>query len=168
MLWEAARATSAAPGFFERIQFQRSKASFADGALGRNNPIRVLINEARQIWPDLPLGCVISIGTGLGKIGALGNKLHALLKKCVEIATDAENEADSFLEDDQGIRLWDEKRYFRFNVQRGLEDVKLDEASPDDLEKLRAMTTAYLNNTKTAAEVDICAQYLVHPLSSCT
>ncbi|KIM42400.1 hypothetical protein M413DRAFT_43952, partial [Hebeloma cylindrosporum] len=40
-IWEAARATSAAPTFFKRIEIGRAQP-FIDGGLGRNNPSRVV------------------------------------------------------------------------------------------------------------------------------
>ncbi|KDR66070.1 hypothetical protein GALMADRAFT_28572, partial [Galerina marginata CBS 339.88] len=40
-IWEAARATSAAPTFFKRIEIGRDQP-FIDGGLGRNNPSRVV------------------------------------------------------------------------------------------------------------------------------
>ncbi|KDR66798.1 hypothetical protein GALMADRAFT_29105, partial [Galerina marginata CBS 339.88] len=40
-IWEAARATSAAPTFFKRIEIGRNQP-FIDGGLGRNNPSQVV------------------------------------------------------------------------------------------------------------------------------
>jgi patatin-like phospholipase/acyl hydrolase len=45
-IWEAARATSAAPTFFKRIEIGREQP-FIDGGLGRNNPSRLLLDEAK-------------------------------------------------------------------------------------------------------------------------
>ncbi|KAI0433875.1 acyl transferase/acyl hydrolase/lysophospholipase [Xylaria sp. FL1042] len=76
--WEAARATSAAPGFF--MPFRKACSAHVDcevfpemmdGAILHNNPIYVAIEEARRIsdiqdqrpFPDL----VLSVGTGLPK-----------------------------------------------------------------------------------------------------
>jgi hypothetical protein len=61
-IWEAARATSAAPTFFEPIEINGIK--YGDGALGYNNPTHLAITEARDLWPKRPFGCVISLGTG--------------------------------------------------------------------------------------------------------
>lgn len=56
-IWEAARATSAAPTFFEPI------ASLVDGGVWANNPAMVGLTEARQKWPGEKLE-VLSLGTG--------------------------------------------------------------------------------------------------------
>lgn len=61
-IWEAARATSAAPTCFEPIEVNGIK--YGDGALGYNNPTRLAINEAHDLWPERPIGCLVSLGTG--------------------------------------------------------------------------------------------------------
>src|SRR4051812_40396684 len=62
-IWEAARATSATPIFFKRIVIGRGQP-FIDGGMGRNNPSRVLLDEAKENFEDRDIGCLISIGTG--------------------------------------------------------------------------------------------------------
>jgi hypothetical protein len=49
-IWEAARATSAAPTFFSPVQVAGIK--YGDGGTGWNNPTREAIYEARIIWPN--------------------------------------------------------------------------------------------------------------------
>jgi hypothetical protein len=62
---EAARATSAAPVYFVPIDVYGS--SFQDaGSAGFNNPTEIAITEARALWPGRGIGCVVSIGTGVG------------------------------------------------------------------------------------------------------
>ncbi|KAF2018530.1 FabD/lysophospholipase-like protein [Aaosphaeria arxii CBS 175.79] len=61
-IWEAARATSAAPSFFAPITVDH--VTYGDGATGWNNPTTLVISEVRQIWPDRPIGCLVSLGTG--------------------------------------------------------------------------------------------------------
>ncbi|TGJ87061.1 hypothetical protein E0Z10_g1710 [Xylaria hypoxylon] len=77
-VWEAARAASAAPGFFRPFVKARSPSpdsdvfpEMMDGAILHNNPIDIAIAEARKLAsaqeqqpiPDL----VLSVGTGLPK-----------------------------------------------------------------------------------------------------
>lgn len=61
-IWEAARATSAAPTFFSPIEI--ASVLYGDGGTGWNNPSREALNEAHIIWPNRPIGCFISLGTG--------------------------------------------------------------------------------------------------------
>src|SRR5437667_6438485 len=51
-VWEAARATSAAPLFFAPFRIERLGLTLVDGALRLNNPINEVISEAHRIYPD--------------------------------------------------------------------------------------------------------------------
>jgi predicted acylesterase/phospholipase RssA len=62
-IWQAARATSAAPTYFLPIEID--DVLYGDGGLGWNNPTKEALAEARNVWPDRPIGIVVSIGTGL-------------------------------------------------------------------------------------------------------
>jgi hypothetical protein len=61
-IWEAARATSAAPTYFSTITID--EVIYGDGGLGYNNPTRLAINEAHDVWPERSIGCLVSLGTG--------------------------------------------------------------------------------------------------------
>ena len=65
-IWEAARATSAAPTFFKRIDLG-GKQPFIDGGLGRNNPSRLVLDEAKHLFGSRQLGLLLSVGTGMTK-----------------------------------------------------------------------------------------------------
>ncbi|KAL8754211.1 MAG: hypothetical protein Q9199_004499 [Rusavskia elegans] len=65
-VWEAARATSAAPTYFKSFKSLRNNQGYLDGALYHNNPVRVADLERRLIWPeteDSPPDLLLSIGT---------------------------------------------------------------------------------------------------------
>ena len=62
-IWQVARATSAAPTFFAPIEID--DVLYGDGGTGWNNPTKEAIAEANNIWPNRPIGIVVSIGTGL-------------------------------------------------------------------------------------------------------
>ncbi|EWG38305.1 hypothetical protein FVEG_01563 [Fusarium verticillioides 7600] len=63
-LWQAARATSAAPGYFNSIEIDGM--SFIDGGVQANNPLGWLWNEVLQVFTAVrTTDCFLSIGTGV-------------------------------------------------------------------------------------------------------
>ncbi|KAJ4301871.1 hypothetical protein N0V90_003967 [Kalmusia sp. IMI 367209] len=156
-IWEAARATTAAPTFFKRIDIGEdgyAKEEFVDGALGCNNPAKQVLDEARVIFGnDRPVGCLVSIGTGHpGIIGLpkpdafqkiLPIDLVNVLKK---IATDCESTAKELKQRFEAL----ERFYFRFNVIHGAEGISL--AEWDKIPELTTNTKAYM--TDISGEID--------------
>jgi len=64
-IWEAARATSAAPSFFKPMTIRNPPplVTYIDGGLGYNNPAKLALIEAGRIWAGKDV-CLVSIGTG--------------------------------------------------------------------------------------------------------
>lgn len=65
-IWEAARATSAAPRIFKPFHHVPSKQVYVDGAMYQNNPINIADKEQKLLWPSLAKDnpdLVVSIGT---------------------------------------------------------------------------------------------------------
>ncbi|KAK3670766.1 hypothetical protein LTR78_009338 [Recurvomyces mirabilis] len=63
LLWQAGRATSAAPGLFAPYELN-GIGTFQDGALRHNNPINIALWESNRIWPRTSTDAVLSLGTG--------------------------------------------------------------------------------------------------------
>jgi calcium-independent phospholipase A2-gamma len=61
-VWQAVRASSAAPGYYE--DFKIEGYIFHDGGVLANNPTAIALHEVKNLWPEQPLQCVISIGNG--------------------------------------------------------------------------------------------------------
>ena len=57
-VWEAIRASSAAPGFFD--EFCAKGQVFQDGALIANNPSTIGYHESHHLWPKEKLQCLVS------------------------------------------------------------------------------------------------------------
>lgn len=130
-IWQVARATSAATSFFDPIEIGHEE--FVDGATPANNPITELWSEAYDVFSggkstwDLEqnISCIVSIGTGVPTIRPFGDDPLRIGAKLIKIATDTEKTAEDFSR--HHPRLCMEKRYFRFNVRKGLETVGLEE-----------------------------------------
>ena len=154
---EAIRATSAATSFFDPVIIGPRKRKFVDGAFGANNPIEQLWNEAQNVWCpndiDLKdmLKCIISLGTGNPGLRPLSEGVLKLLSESlVRIAAETEDTAKLFVK--RHRQLYEQKCYFRFNVQQGLQDVGLEEYKKVAL--IDAATSEYMDmqGTKTASK----------------
>ena len=121
----AARATSAAPLFFDPIDIDGVR--FSDGGLRNNNPIKAVRTELRAAFPDRPAGCIVSTGTGVHRTQSLGKTLIAIANSCADIATDVEAAHQEFKRNECGAQGPFRGKYFRFNVDQGLQDIKLHE-----------------------------------------
>ena len=68
-IWQAARATSAAPSYFPPawVEVPDPGGWYIDGGLRRNNPSEVALSEARKYWKTVRRFCIVSIGTGIQK-----------------------------------------------------------------------------------------------------
>uniref|UniRef100_A0A1A8GAW8 Patatin-like phospholipase domain containing 8 n=1 Tax=Nothobranchius korthausae TaxID=1143690 RepID=A0A1A8GAW8_9TELE len=142
-LWQAIRATSAAPGYFQ--EFRLGNDLHQDGGLLINNPTALAIHECKCLWPNMPLECVVSLGTGrfetTGKNSATYTSLRTKLTNVISSATDTEEVhamLDAFLPRDT---------YFRFNPFVN-EDVSLDESRHEKLNLLQAEGVRYLERNE--------------------
>jgi patatin-like phospholipase/acyl hydrolase len=65
-IWEAARATSAAPTFFKpiKITVPLPGATYVDGGLAHNNPSELALSEAEKNWTNTRKFYLVSIRTG--------------------------------------------------------------------------------------------------------
>ncbi|KAL8898562.1 MAG: hypothetical protein Q9207_006638 [Kuettlingeria erythrocarpa] len=159
---EAALATSATTSFFQPVHIGARK--FVDGALRANNPAEEVEKEARSIWYDPRVEfnslvkCFVSIGTGhLGKKPIEDNAAKFLATKTlVDIVTETESTADSFI--NRWRQQHEAKRYFRFSVHQGLQDVSLEEHNKQGT--IEAATYEYVGHTEQKSRVRDCVQNL--------
>ncbi|GFF55509.1 hypothetical protein CNMCM6936_005638 [Aspergillus lentulus] len=162
-IWEAGRATSAAPSFFDPLviidPLLGYKRVFLDGALGANNAVEQMWLHAGDLWEeDLKsrLGCLVSLGTGMrSEMNFTGGFIQELkLRK--RGLTDTEFEAETFAY--EHCDLVEEHRYFRFNVSNALGDIGLGEVKKMD--KIVSETRRYLANDAVREEIAMCAASL--------
>ena len=187
-IWHAARATSAAPRYFE--EFERGDTVFLDGAMGANNPSKIALKEVDQMHPHSP-AILVSIGTGekqaegrekrrkrdrvgdimnidqavsrtqfIKKYLELGDMANGLLTNTTDIVDDTH-----FLADKMDVQ------FCRFDVPNDVGDdtvgaIPLDEWLPPvngqvTLQKIRASTEAYLADADVQRELERYARDLV-------
>lgn len=158
-VWQAARATSAAPLLFPPIRFGFPPANYVDGGLRYNNPVRALYDEANRIWPaplDRKIGCIISIGAGVPPAKGTGDRGGEIIKSLVDIALDTQQTANSFADEISHLSSTTNLTYVRLNVEQGLQKIGLEEWKQFD--KISGATNGYLSNRKT--EIEVCANAL--------
>ncbi|KAI1340781.1 kinase subdomain-containing protein [Xylariaceae sp. FL0016] len=119
-IWEIARATSAATTFFKSIELGRDRIEFIDAGFGHNNPCETLIDEARRQFPERGQPIVLSIGTGLRGVVTIKDTRSSILSALKNMASTSEKVAARL-----DTRYGDSRQYYRFNVDRGLDDITL-------------------------------------------
>ncbi|THV03678.1 FabD/lysophospholipase-like protein, partial [Dendrothele bispora CBS 962.96] len=170
-IWQAARATTAAPTFFKRISIPGVggiEETFIDAGIRCNNPTGQVREEAKRLFgEDRTVGVLVSIGTGhpgtigLSKPDVFQRLLPSqLINTLKNIATDCESVADQ-LASQYGER--EDSIYFRFNVTHGVGQISLEEWKkiPD----IVTHTRAYLQEPRISAYVDSVVQRLCDPSS---
>ncbi|KAH8803418.1 acyl transferase/acyl hydrolase/lysophospholipase [Xylogone sp. PMI_703] len=173
---DACLATSAATTFFDPITIDG--VEFVDGAFGNNNPSAAALDELESVeWLQSmtdavkEVGCFVSIGTGLPTFdherSAVRSKfipkgltsVKDTADLCISIATDCYKE---HLKVNNRYARRSEV-YHRFDVERGLESVDLNESNEKSLQHISSVTRAHLRNH--ADELKLCAA-LLNPRST--
>ncbi len=169
LVWEAARATSAAPQYFHPVVID--KEMFVDGGFGTNNPTFEAFAEVTQSKVDLdPL--VISIGSGAGRrhSSSRTSKMKPRLVSSIHSAIDIATDTKRVHEEMSVIARRRNFEYFRFTVDEGLEDVLLDswsvrkkdgKKSFETIDRIAVVTERYLERREVWEEICRCAQLLV-------
>jgi predicted acylesterase/phospholipase RssA len=144
---QAARATSAAPTIFDALEIKQGVMikRFVDAGLGFNNPLRLLLTEAKDLWPSRDIACLVSIGTGRPNVEGIKPSLKALAETCRDMVTDADKVAQEYKEEWQRRKPIQQEPYFRFTVQRGL-GMALDEAA--NMGDIYVRTETYVKETE--------------------
>ncbi|KEF55615.1 uncharacterized protein A1O9_08365 [Exophiala aquamarina CBS 119918] len=147
-IWEAARATSAAPTYFENFDNKVMKSV-------RYNPVNSLYEEARSLWPESNIQ-LVSIGAGGGPRNTFTSSLGDHIKAFNRILTDSEDEARRFEYFHTGMAF--QLTLYRFNVIDGLQNVALDEYRA--VRDIQLATDQYLHHRETEDKMRRCIEEL--------
>ena len=143
-IWQVALATSAAPTYFKEAVIEGRK--YIDGAFGVNNPTMEMFEEVRQLnnYNDKCIRAIISIGTGRSKSRRITHPetkrdkikqtLQAGLGKFLgyenfarKWASESEKPHQDMVKHLKPFKPEKPFSYHRFNVQEGLDAMKLDD-----------------------------------------
>jgi len=140
--WEALRASTAAPGYFDPVTLGRGEGrlTLVDGAVLHNNPTSLALHEAGCLWPSRPIDAIISVGTGRPPVSAEAGA-YFLLKTysaLVSSATDTER-THQVLED-----VFPPSVYIRLNPEHEACATELDDVNPETADTLKRVAVDYL------------------------
>ena len=149
-IWEALRATSAAPTFFEEMQFGTPKVTYLDGGVGFNNPCGEVEYAAKALWEGRMIGLIVSVGTGLQSLSSVKKMATWLpfgLGTDISLATALAGMATSTARVDNEMRRMHnntDTKYYRFDVDRGLANISLEQWMKED--EMASLTEQYMQD----------------------
>lgn len=160
-IWQVARASTAAPFYFESVR--SSQARFHDAAVNLNNPSWEVLNEVNLLAKNSQdaVDLLLSIGGGNAKANnprvKFGN--DSLLQNLTEISDAVHNK----VEYESTQQLF---HYYRFDVKEGLQQVRMNEWKPKQsgsitLKRIHEATSRYLKQSKVSDLIRECATKLV-------
>lgn len=161
-VWEACRATSAATTFFEPFVHSDYGQKFIDGGLRYNNPVAMVLQEAKEMWPEEET-LLISVGTGNAPGQKFDGNLAIIADGLKAIATETENTAKRFYREHQ--QMVNDKKYFRFNVP-GMASIGLQEHK--EIPSIASASQTYLEDSETGQKLKDCATQITESLKEGT
>lgn len=167
-VWEACRGSAAAPGYFPGhcMRLGTRELSLIDGGVVANNPSVFAIAEALRIDPALSQPrdlLLVSLGTGrhaypisardAGSWGALQWSMPIL-----DVVFDGASDNNDVI-----ARQLVGDGYFRFQIALEKGSASLDDASADNLGRLREQAQAYLLQPEVTARMAQVVSHLAQP-----
>lgn len=165
LMREVARATSAAPTYFEPLQLvvgQEGKRAFVDGGIYANNPAMCAYVEARKIYPEEDDFLVVSLGTGeltrslpYEEVKGWGLALWAqpILSVVFDgVADTVDYQLREILPSDG-----DARRYYRFQTVLDIGKDDMDDASRTNIAALKVKARDIISKNDAALKT-LCAQ----------
>lgn len=134
---------------------------FRDGAFGANNPLPEMWTEATdmfcndgQLLQDR-LKCLVSIGTGMPSINSFDDTVAGIGHLLKNVTLETHMTAEKFAQNNRHLLP---RKYFRFDVERGLDKVGLEEAAKKGM--VLAATNNYLKLEDSQRKLKVCSDVL--------
>lgn len=168
-IWQAARATSAAPTYFRAAKFssQQNCPIYVDGGTYINNPALELLIHAKNLSPNQQDCLVLSLGTGnfnmsrayLEDAGALGwligNPLeHNPSGQILEVMMNGVSETVH----NQIQEIMQASKYYRYQKKLDV-NIAMDDITPENLQNLQSIGQSLIDENKESLE-KLCALLL--------
>ena len=162
---EVARATSAAPTYFEPLQLKvgsEGNLAFIDGGVHSNNPAMCAYVEARKIHPDENDFLVVSLGTGeltrnmpYEEVRGWGLALWA--QPILNVVFDGVADTVDYQLRELLVSEGDDRRYYRFQTVLDIGKDDMDDTSRTNIAALKVKAREIIA-TNDAALKALCAQ----------
>ena len=154
-IWEAARATSAAPVYFPAIEIQGHY--YFDGGLAANNPLLEVVDEASSQFPGTDIDCIVSIGTGKGPhnepLPPIWKQAYAMIGRL----TTTEAQYEQFMTEERYESLRPVCSRFQEAEILG----KIDLAASDQLDEIERIAEDYVSDPDVKRKIVACATRIV-------
>uniref|UniRef100_A0A0K0ELA3 PNPLA domain-containing protein n=1 Tax=Strongyloides stercoralis TaxID=6248 RepID=A0A0K0ELA3_STRER len=155
-LWEVVQASTAAPGYFEEVRL--GSIIHQDGGVLANNPTAIAIHEAKNLWPNEDIQCVVSIGNGrsvseveFSSCDKYFKMAYNKISKIVDSATDSQ--ATHLCIND----LLPGEKYFRLNPYMNF-PYSLDEIDNEKLDQMTRDADLYVR--RNIKKIEDCSKQL--------
>ncbi|KAH7338410.1 acyl transferase/acyl hydrolase/lysophospholipase [Rhizoctonia solani] len=139
-IWEAARATSAAPLYFRPMKAGVYKVPYLDGCVsGHCNPTWLAMQEVKHLWPDRKIGLFMSLGTGSPTRVALQAPVRRFILGFVHLSANTVQIHEMAWREFK--RKYAVSPYVRLSVDHEISKVRLDD--PSMLDNITAASLTY-------------------------
>lgn len=173
LMKNVARATSAAPTYFEPVQLRTrdglNDLALIDGGVFANNPAMSAYVEAKKMYPDASDILVVSVGTGqlTTKLSYEKVKTWGLLEwaqPILNVTFDGVSDAVDYQLNELLSAEDGPKRYYRFQTQlSALGDYgdRMDDASTNNIEYLKDLVQNTLESNETEVNLNAVSKLLL-------
>ncbi|CAE6490291.1 unnamed protein product [Rhizoctonia solani] len=152
-IWEAARATSAAPAFFAPITIGDKGVQYVDGAVsGHCNPATLARDEADYLWPGRENWLLLSLGTGAPTEVSLSGNLPQKLLGFIGLSSNTVQVHEGAARAYHQTYQTGHSPYMRLSVEHAIDTVRMDDH--EKMPQIAAATTTYLSKEVTRQLLD--------------